>query len=79
MQKFLKIKLVCWGQLPICLCLPMAWNEMPFYDLQKLLWLPKNVRTLKYSYLQALLEKHAIDTIHGKWYNYLNTVAVEGQ
>ena len=28
----------------------------------KFLWLPKNVRTPKYSYLQALLVKCAIDT-----------------
>ena len=28
----------------------------------KFLWLPQNVRTPKYSYLQALLEKHAIGT-----------------
>ena len=27
----------------------------------KFLWLPKNVRTPTYSYLQALLVKHAID------------------
>ena len=33
-----------------------------FCDLQKFLWLLKNARTPKYSYLQALLEKHAIDT-----------------
>ena len=30
--------------------------------LQKFLWLPKNVRTPKYSYLQSILETHAIDT-----------------
>ena len=30
--------------------------------LQKFLWLQKNVRTPKYSCLQALLEKHALDT-----------------
>ena len=29
--------------------------------LQKFFWLPKNVRIPKYSYLQALLEKHAVD------------------
>ena len=32
--------------------------------LQKFLWLPKNVTTPKYSYLQTLLVKHAIDA----WY-----------
>ena len=31
-------------------------------SLQKFLWFPKNVRIPKYSYLQALLVKHAIDT-----------------
>ena len=30
--------------------------------LQKFLWFPKNVRIPKYSYLLALLEKHATDT-----------------
>ena len=29
--------------------------------LQKFLWLPKNVRTIKYSYLEALFIKQAID------------------
>ena len=54
---------MCRGKVPILLILSYGLEEKaPFCGLQKFLWLPKNVRTLKYPYLQAPLEKHAIDT-----------------
>ena len=39
-----------------------AGFQLGALGLQKFLWLPKNVRIPKYSYLQALLEKHAVGT-----------------
>ena len=39
-----------------------AGFQLGVLGLQKFLWLVKKARTPKYSYLQALLEKHAIDT-----------------
>ena len=43
-------------------CLYIPFSIRILRPAEFLVWLPKNVRILKYSYLQALLEKHARDT-----------------
>ena len=49
--------------------LRLVWGvkvQVGALGLQKFMWLPKNIRTLWYSYLQALLIKHARYVVNSK-------------